>query len=192
MKVEGGSDTKHRDAWKSAPMLIHPLLLFGRADTHEQDIGIGRANHLLHISIFFRGERAERRRIRTGNLKPRKALQQSLAQQWKHIFATPVKENSMTLLGGIAANFEHQRGTVDTLLFPRPEGAKSPDERHAIRCGNVGFVQDPGDLGIILRHDDAVNRSDANVMRFRAASGAAINGPLAAECNDSRVTGLAD
>jgi len=192
VEIEGCTDADHGDAGETGAVFGHPPFLLGRADADEDEVGVGMQDELTDAGVLGCRERAEGRRVRPGDRQAREAFAKAAGQQGENVFAAAVEEDALADAGGFAAEFEHERGAVDALLMRGAEGAHSPDEGHAIGRCDVGFVEDAGDVRIVVRQDDAVDGRDADVAGAGRRRRFAFLGPRAAESDDFGVARPAD
>jgi len=192
MKIEGRADADHGNARERMAMLEHPALLFGRADTDEEQVCAGCENVSPDFLIFFGRERPEGRCVAASDAEGRKTPMQILFEEAEHFRAGAIKIDSVVVPGRAFAQMEHERGAINTLLVRTAEGPKSPNDGHAVGCGDVGGVEDFGKGGIVFGHDDAMDRGDADVMAGRVWQNGALRSPLPAKIDNFGVAGFAN
>jgi len=59
---------------------------------------------------------------------------------------------------------EHQGWAIDTLLSATTERTKSPNNGHAIGCGDIGGIENLREIGIVFGQNDAVHRGHTDIV----------------------------
>ena len=164
-KIKGRSHAHHDDG-QLAPVLRHPLFLFGAAQANEQNPAPRKPDFREGGLFFFNRWRAERRRVEISDLQATIPFLHSPGEQCRRLFRSPIESHRDTLPGGGLANVQTQRRPIHPWLIQNPESSHHPNNGHAARGDQVGPVNHRPVLRRIVGLHHHRHRGLADISRF--------------------------
>src|SRR5271170_2561588 len=116
MKIKRSSDAHYDGNFELLSMLVHPPLLFRRAETDPENIRSRIIDSLHNLFVFLGYQRPKRRRICAHTLKARNPIKKSYGKLFGHTESATVEEVPVSLLRSSLKKRCHQLGSIHTTL----------------------------------------------------------------------------
>ena len=131
---------------QTAPLFLNHMLL--------DAVGAGASD--IHFEPF------------ADNLRIRRFLQQPALELPQGLRCRAVEVVAQAELLALIEELQHQVRPIDPARLAVTSAVQFPDQRHAVRCGQIGFVEHPLQVGVSLAIDQPVRAADADIAPVAA------------------------
>ena len=169
MDIKRCSHTEQNRSPQTAAVPMHPLLLFGRAETHPNDVRRGAVDRGHQFFPLLGRTGSKRRGACARNHEPRKPALEGGREAIRDARHTANQEMTEATRGCLPAQFEHELGPVDPARERPSAKTAEPNQRHAIGHHQVGSVEHGLEGRIMLRLHDPVHAGHRDIATSIAA-----------------------
>jgi hypothetical protein len=162
-EVKSCSHTDHERRVEPGQRLGHERFLFGRAETHPNNVRPSLCHECAQFLFFLIVQGPEGWGVGPHHRKFRIPLEQRRGQPVSHARRAAIEEVSPFRLLGDTADFEQEIGTINAAHLPMPVPMAHPNHGHAVGRIQERAVENRAESLVFLRLGNTVDPRHANV-----------------------------